>query len=110
MNHYDNEDYSDQYRSQSQLEQVFSVSLITKGSSYKSKKLELSKLYIALVGAGDHKTEWHKVNCRLEADKVDYINIRDKSVGRIAAIGLWNPDGKIFKSTLFEQEVSGLLS
>ena len=45
VNHYDNEDYSDQYRSQSQLEQVFSVSLITKGSSYKSKKLEHSKYY-----------------------------------------------------------------
>ena len=33
---------------------------------------------------------------------MDHIHVRNKSIGRIQAISLLNPDGKIFKSTMFD--------
>ena len=36
------------------------------------------------------------------ANQVDHIHVRNKSIGRIQAISLLNPDGKIFKSTMFD--------
>jgi hypothetical protein len=88
-------------RSSSTEEQIFDVSILTKSCSFKKEKIQKYKLFAALIGTHG-KTDWKEINANLQANKVDHIHVRNKSIGRIQAISLLNPDGKIFKSTMFD--------
>ena len=48
------------------------------------------------------EVEIHNLTWLFSANQVDHIHVRNKSIGRIQAISLLNPDGKIFKSTMFD--------